>query len=334
MYTRYLITGASGFLGSTVIDRLVSSSAEIFALTLPDDRLADRLPAGVVRVCGDVSDRSSLAAFFDKADGNTCLIHCAGIVTVASRPGDRLYQVNVGGTENILAGCAEHKVAKLVYVSSVHAIPELPKGQEIKETDRFSPESVCGAYAKSKAAATRAVMAMAAQGLNASIVFPSGIIGPHDEAGGSISGMIAAFLSGGLPYAVKGGYDFVDVRDVADGIISCTEKGERGEGYILSGHYATVKEIIDCIRSITGIQRKVLYFPMGIARMAAPLYERIALRKKEKPFYTPYAVKVLASNGRFSNEKARRVLQFCPRPLRETLEDTVTWMKRTAPANG
>ncbi len=166
-------------------------------------------------VIGDVCAKSSLADFFKDADSRTCVIHCAGIVSVASRPGPRLYQVNVGGTWRVLRQCMEHDVGKMVYVSSVHAIPEKPEGCVITESADFSPGLVDGDYAKSKATATELVFDAAKRGLNASIVFPSGIIGPGDVQGGSFTSMARSFLAGRLPFAVRGGYDFVDVRDVA-----------------------------------------------------------------------------------------------------------------------
>ena len=108
---------------------------------------------------------------------------------------------------NILKFCSQCGVGKLVYVSSVHAIPEKPKGTEIAETTTFSPELVRGDYAKSKAMATALVLQAAKEGLNASVVFPSGIIGPGDLGKGSITNMLLSFLAGKLPLAVKGGYD-------------------------------------------------------------------------------------------------------------------------------
>ncbi len=161
--------------------------------------------------------------FFADADSRTCVIHCAGIVSVASRPGSKLYQVNVGGTWRVLRQCMEHDVGKMVYVSSVHAIPEKSKGCIITEDCEFSPGLVDGDYAKSKAAATELVFEAAERGLNACIVFPSGIIGPGDLQGGSFTSMAKSFLAGKLPLAVRGGYDFVDVRDVARGILACSE---------------------------------------------------------------------------------------------------------------
>lgn len=327
MYKKYLITGASGFLGSAVIDRLVSSSAQVYALTLPNDRLADKLPEKVIRINGDICDFQSLAGFFNAVDESSCVIHCAGIVSVASRPDEKLYKVNVDGTKNILSCCMARNVAKFIYVSTVDAIPDQPKGVPIREVSEFSPKNVFGEYAKTKAIATQDVLDAAKRGLNVCVVFPSGIIGPNDEAKGSITSMFSAYIAGKLPVAVKGGYDFVDVRDVADGIISCIEKGEKGEGYILSGHYAKIKELIDCVKTVTGIKKRVTYFPMCVAKMIAPLYEKIALRKGEKLYFTPCSVKVLSSNGLFSNEKSKAVLGFEPRPLAETIKDTVTWIK-------
>ena len=127
MYSRYLITGASGFLGRAVIEELVRRSARIDALVLPDDPCAALLPKEAHTVIGDVCEEDSLARFFADADGSTCVIHCAGVISVASRAGSRLYQVNVGGTGKVIRQCLEHQIGKLIYVSSVHAIPESRK---------------------------------------------------------------------------------------------------------------------------------------------------------------------------------------------------------------
>lgn len=207
MYSRYLITGASGFLGRAVIEELVRRNARIDALVLPDDPCAALLPKEAHTVIGDVCEEDSLARFFADADGSTCVIHCAGVISVASRAGSRLYQVNVGGTGKVIRQCLEHQIGKLIYVSSVHAIPEKPKSCVMTEACTFSPGLVDGDYAKSKAAATEMAFDAAARGLNVSVVFPSGIIGPGDVAGGSFTSMAQAFLSGKLPFAVRGGYD-------------------------------------------------------------------------------------------------------------------------------
>ena len=157
MFDQYLVTGATGFLGRAVAEELVRRRAQVHALVLRDDPYISLLPKEVHTVIGDVCVESSLTDFFADADSRTCVIHCAGIVSVASRPGSKLYQVNVGGTWRVLRQCMEHNVGKMVYVSSVHAIPEKPKGCIISEDCEFSPGLVDGDYAKSKAAATELV---------------------------------------------------------------------------------------------------------------------------------------------------------------------------------
>lgn len=333
MYKKYFVTGATGFLGKAVVQRLLTKAADIYALVMKDDPLAGTLPNGIHVCVGNVCDPSSLDSFLDGADGQSCVIHCAGIVSVASRPGEQLYKVNVGGTKNIVNACISHNVGKLVYVSSVHALTEKPKGIEIDaETDAFNPDRLVGDYAKSKAMATRIVLDAARASLDASIVLPSGIIGPGDTAGGSITELLLSFLAGKLPIAVKGGYDFVDVRDVAAGIVSCAEKGVRGKCYILSGHYATIRDILETVAGSTGIKKAVSYIPIALAKIVAPFYELDSIRRKKKLFFTPYAVHVLQSNARFSKKASENDLGYTPRSLKETLLDTVKWLKKARPA--
>ena len=326
MFDQYLITGATGFLGRAVAEELVRRRAQVHALVLHDDPYTDLLPKEVRTVIGDVCDKSSLSDFFADADSRTCVIHCAGIVSVASRPGPRLYQVNVGGTWKVLRQCMEHDVGKMVYVSSVHAIPEKSKGCIISEDCEFSPGLVDGDYAKSKAAATELVFDAAERGLNASIVFPSGIIGPGDLQGGSFTSMAKSFLSGKLPFAVRGGYDFVDVRDVARGILACSESGEPGKGYILSGCYVTIRRMLQLVGKAAKLKYRSICLPLGLARLAAPYYERRSLRERKPLFFTPYSVSVLASNGQFSHAAASERFAYQPRPIEETLGDMTAWL--------
>ena len=326
MFDKYLVTGATGFLGRAVAEELVRRKAQVHALVLHDDPYTDLLPKEVRTVIGDVCDKSSLSDFFADADSRTCVIHCAGIVSVASRPGPRLYQANVGGTWKVLRQCMEHDVGKMVYVSSVHAIPEKSKGCIISEDCEFSPGLVDGDYAKSKAAATELVFDAAERGLNASIVFPSGIIGPGDLQGGSFTSMAKSFLSGKLPFAVRGGYDFVDVRDVARGILACSESGEPGKGYILSGCYVTIRRMLQLVGKAAKLKYRSICLPLGLARLAAPYYERRSLRERKPLFFTPYSVSVLASNGQFSHAAASERFAYQPRPIEETLGDMTAWL--------
>ncbi len=326
MYEKYLITGATGFLGRAVIAELKKGKRDISALVLKGDPLIGNLAADIDVVFGDVCNDTSLNHFFSKANRHTCVIHCAGIVSVASHPDERLYKVNIGGTNNIIRYCEKYDVGKLVYVSSVHAIPEKAAGAVIDEAVVLSPYKVRGDYAKSKAIATLLVFEAAARGLDASVVYPSGIIGPGDIGKGSITNVLVSYLSGRMPFAVKGGYDFVDVRDVASGIVSCAELGELGNGYILSGNYATIPDILNLAKAESGIAHDPLYLPVSFARFAAPIAEKRALRNNRPLHFTPYSIDVLTSNGRFSRDLAETRLGYSPRSLKSSIVDTIRWI--------
>ena len=330
MNEKFLITGATGFLGRAVVAELGKTGSRIRALVLESDPLVGTLPRDVEVFRGDVCDDESLERFFAETGSDTVVIHCAGIVSIASRPGEGLYRVNVGGTKNLLRHCEARRVRKLVYVSSVHAIPEKPKGETMDEEAVFSPYKVRGAYAKSKAIATALVFEAAKRGLNASVVYPSGIIGPGDIGEGSITKMLVSFLAGRMPFAVKGGYDFADVRDVAAGIAACAERGEAGKGYILSGHYASIRDILRLTRAEAGIRRAPLCLPLCLAQLAAPLAERRNLRKKRPLYFTPYSVAVLGSNGSFDRNAAAARFGYAPRPLQISIRDTVLWIREHA----
>lgn len=327
MYQTYLITGATGFLGSAVVQLLLAHGCRVLALVKDSDPLAYTIPENVTVFCGDLTDKESLRDFFAAGGDNFCVLHCAGIVSVASKPDEAIYRVNVQGTQNIIDLCCEFGAEKLVYVSSVHAIAEKPAPQTITEPNHFSPDDILGDYGKSKAMATALVLKAAQSGLNASVVLPSGILGPGDLARGNMTRMLLAFCRGRLPLGVKGGYDFVDVRDVAVGVLACAERGKAGECYILSGHYASIQDLLALMASLLGRKVPRLCAPDALASCAAPVFEKIAQLRGERPFFTPYAIAVLRSNGHFSNAKAVGALGFYARPLRETLQSMILWFQ-------
>ena len=327
MYQNYLITGATGFLGRAVLQLLLAHSCRVLALVMDKDPLAYTIPENVTVFCGDLTDKDTLRSFFAAGGDNFCVLHCAGLISIASKPDEALYAVNVQGTQNILDLCQEYHAAKLVYVSSVHAIPEKPAPETITEPDRFAPDEILGDYGKSKAMATALVLEAAQNGLNASVVLPSGIIGPGDLARGNMTRMLLAFCRGQLPLGVNGGYDFVDVRDAAVGVLACAERGKAGECYILSGHYTTIQDMLALTASQLGRKAPKLCVPATLASCAAPVFEKIAQLRGERPFFTPYAIAVLRSNGRFSNAKATAMLGYHARPLRETLQSMILWFQ-------
>ena len=321
----YIVTGARGHLASTIIKYLREKSCDIRGLVLPSEDAEgdDR----VTYYKGDVTDVASLEELFSGAeDKEVIVIHAAGIISIAEKVTPKLYNVNVEGTTNIIAKCIEHKVKRLVYVSSVHAIPEKEDNATIEEVKAFSKNLVVGAYASTKAEATRRVVEAAEKELDTVVVHPSGIIGPYDGGNNHMVQLIDMYVSGRLPAGVIGGYDFVDVRDVAKGCIAAAEKGRKGECYILSNRYFTVKELLECMRKISGGKKKIC-LPLSLAGTFVPVFEWVAKKTNTRPLYTKYALYTLSSNGHFSHDKATAELGYRPRDMVFTLRDTMQWLK-------
>lgn len=321
----FIITGANGHLGGTIVRRLKKEPVQIRGLVLGEKKEKDA--DNIHYYSGDVRDKASLRQLFDGCeDMETYVIHTAGIIDISSHVSPRVYDVNVNGTKNILSLCREYPIKRLVYVSSVHAIPAQKRGREIEETKEFSPDAVSGGYAKTKAEATRAVLRAAGEGLDAVVVHPSGILGPYDRSGNHLVQMVSEYLNGTLPACVKGGYDFVDVRDVAEGCLLAAEKGKRGECYILSDRYCEIREVLNIAGETSG-KKKLPVLPLWLAGIAAPFIQLHSKRKKRRPLYTSYSLHVLGSGERFSHRKATEELGYHPRDLRLTIRDMVADMQ-------
>lgn len=321
-----IVTGAAGHLGNTLVRMLAARGEVVRGLIMPGEKGLPWPTASYVQ--GDVRDPGSLEPLFADTQGHeVVVIHCAGIISIAAQVTPELEAVNIGGTRNIIALCKAHQVHKLVHVSSVHAIPEEDRWRVIGEAQRFSADTVEGAYAKTKATATQLVLDAAAEGMNATVVQPSGILGPYDTSGNHLVQFVSDYIQGRLPAGVRGGYDFVDVRDVAAGCLAATDDPVSGECYILSNRHYDVRDLLAMIRSIKG-GRHVPIVPIWMARAFAPLLGWIAKRRHRRPLYTQYSLYTLSSNDRFSHDKATRQLGFMPRDLYDTLADTIDWMQQ------
>lgn len=324
MFT-WIITGANGHLGGTLVRLLEKQNAQIRGLVLPGEAVRDH--DNVRYFFGDVTKTQTLEPLFAGIDpAHTIVIHTAGLIDIGEKPFELLRRVNVGGTQNMLALCRAHGVRRMVHVSSVHAIPEGEKTAVLTEIDRFSPDAVVGNYAKTKAEATQAVLDAAKAGLDAVVVHPSGIIGPYDSAGNHLVQVIRDYMLGKLPACVRGGYDMVDVRDVAQGCIAAALGGRKGECYILSNRHYEIHDMLQMVRKTSG-GRRLPTLPMWLAKAAAPFLTLAAKLRGRRPLYTAYSLHALSGNDRFSHDKATMELRYRPRDLRVTVADTVAWLQ-------
>lgn len=318
-----LVTGATGHIGCALVRQLLEEGETVSVFVLPSDDLSPLEGLDIEIIYGDVTNYPSVLSAVGQAD---IVYHLAGVIGIGSGQKKLMEKVNVRGVENIVRACMCTGVTRLIYTSSVHAIREQPNGQTISESYDFDPKTVKGAYAKTKAQATRIVLEAARRGLNAVIVHPSGVIGPFEYKLSNLGQLVLDFIRRRLKAYIDGGYNFVDVRDVASGIVLAGKKGKCGECYILSGEQVSVKQLLDMLEEITKVRAPKVKLPYFFAKMTAPFAEVYYKIMRQKPLFTAYSVATLRSNSNFSNAKAVSALGWKPRPIQSTLRDTVGWL--------
>ncbi len=324
----FIVTGAAGFLGNNIVLELTKDKEnDIRVLLLPHESDYPLQGLNIKIYRGDVTNKSSLLSLFDiDNDKPLFVIHSAAIVSIKTRYDKRLYDVNVNGTKNI-ADLTLEKKGKLIYISSVHALAKAKKNSVVKETNKYDVKNVYGHYAKSKVVATNYILNLVNRcNLNASILLPSGMLGPRDYGSSHLSELITDYASNKLKAIVRGGYDFSDVRDVAKGVISAAYLARQGESYILSNKYISIKELIDEVDKIINRKKKIKIFPLLIAKITAPIAELYYLARKKTPLYTAFSLRTIDEKIYFDSNKAKEELNFKVRNLKESVKDTVAFL--------
>ncbi len=326
----YLVTGAAGFLGGTICRKLVERGDRVRAFVLPNDPAIKFVPDEAEIVEGDLVNRESLEKFFKVDEGvESIVLHIASIVSVNPDYSQKVMDVNVGGTRNIIDLCLSHpECKKLVYCSSTGAIPEQPKGIKIREVDNFNENKVLGCYSMSKAIATQAVLdAVREKGLNACVVHPSGIMGPGDFAVGETTGTLIKIINGEMPAGIDGSFNLCDVRDLAEGTIAAVDKGRTGECYILGNEPVSFKDFSKMVSAEADCQPVKMFLPIWAANLMGKIMEKKAKKRGEKPLMTTFSVYNLSRNNSFDSSKAKKELGYSTRSYRETIHDEVIWLK-------
>lgn len=319
-----VITGATGHLGNNLVRTLLERGEEVRAVVLPNDPAQSIAGLPVERVEGDVRDMGALIWAFRNAER---VYHLASLITIAPGREDLLQEVNVQGTRNVVEACLRTGVQRLTYVSSIHALVEPPHGTTIDERMAFDAAHIPTEYGRSKAQAAQQLLAGVERGLDAVIACPTGIVGPYDFQPSEMGRLFLNVARRRLPAYVQGAYDFVDVRDVVQGLLAAAAKGRRGETYILSGEVVTVRQMMDYVEEATGVRAPRIGLPVWLAQGVARLAWTYARWTRTHPLFTGESVEILRSNCCISHAKATRELGHSPRPFQETVRDTIHWFR-------
>ncbi|MBN2323826.1 MAG: NAD-dependent epimerase/dehydratase family protein [Spirochaetes bacterium] len=336
------VTGASGHIGANLVRKLIEEGRAVRAVIKNDDRALLGLAAETVRA--DVLDPKSLC---DAFRGVRVVYHLAAKITLRRADGFHAMKINLEGTRNVIQACMECNTERLVYFGSIHALDPFPKEGTVDESrgligetkDRSVPvirpvarpdargryRCRYGPYEQSKAAAENEVRKACVSGLDAVVVSPTAVVGPYDFKPSQFGRTLLEILQRGHRILLKGGFDWVDVRDVAAGAVCAERLGKKGERYILSGGWKSVGEVVRIADGIVGRTVKRVELPMWAARACLPFSRFILKRSPMEALFTKDSLFVLRHYRHVSARKAEEELGFRPRPFTRTLEDTIEW---------
>ena len=319
-----VITGGKGYVGFALVKELEARGEKMRLLLRTDSPYFDGIECE--KFMGDVTNLQQLEQAFEGAE---TVYHVAGIVDISGTKDKQVWSVNFEGTKNVVAACKKCGVKTLIYCSSVDAIPADEGYGVLTEISSFNPDLLEGAYAKSKASATQYVLDNAGDDLKVCVVHPSCCLGPYDNNNtSSTNTMMSLFLKGLFPVSLDfGKYNFVDVRDVAKGMVAAAEKGRNGECYILSGYVHTLDEFIKTLAFVCDKKAPSIKLSKEFILKMLPVIEKAFDVLKMPPVLNEYSIRKLCENCNFSCDKARNELDYNPMTLEECLADTINWMK-------
>lgn len=316
------VTGATGFVGSHLVRRLVSAGHEVRILRrqTSDTRLIADLP--MTHIIGDVRDLQSVERL---VEGCEVVFHTAALISFSKKDREQIFAINVGGTQHVLEACWKSGVRRLVFTSSIAAIGRpTHAGEVLDEATPYNWKPHQVSYSESKHQAERLILHAVTQGLDAVIVNPATIAGPGDIHR-HFGHYLFEIQRGNLPFLVSGGMCVVDVEDVVEGHIAAAERGKSGERYILGGDNVTFKEIaIEIARLVNAPLPKWTLPTWGIKGLAF-FMEAYAHFSGRRPKLTREMAHYAGLCFYFSHEKAKRELKFNPRSYRESLQRTYEW---------
>jgi len=321
---RYLVTGATGFLGSHLTDQLLEAGHELVALCRDDEPdLADR---GVVVARGDVLDESSVAR---AAVGAVGAFHCAGKVSRRPEDAEELYRVHVEGTKAVVAGCKRAGVGRLVLASTSGTVAVSDDPQHVgRETDA-TPLALLSRwpYYRSKLYAEEAALAANEEGFEVVAVNPTLLLGPGDVRRSSTED-VRLFLARRIPAVPSGGLSFVDVRDAALGMMLAMTRGTPGRRYLLGACNVTMREFFLRLERVSGVRAPWLRVPRmpGLARSGATLLAGLtggAAGRLLPRDVDPVSFEMAQFYWYLDAGLAERDLGWRPRDAMSTLRDTV-----------
>ena len=322
MSTTVAVTGANGLVGSNLIRLLLSKGYNVKALIHHHSNALKGLDIEIIK--GDILDKEVLTRLFSNTD---IVFHAAAIISIGEFPYQTVYKTNVEGTKTVFSTAKKLGVKTLVHISSIHALQNPKPGIPCTENCRLTVDSSFS-YEKTKALAQQWLQQQKGNGIKIVVLNPTAIVGPHDYKPSFIGELVSNILYKKLPAIINGGYNWVDVRDVAEAALSAAEKGVDGDNYIVGGYWLSLPDLISLMEQITGLRLLPPILPFWLARVGVPFLKLWSKITGNRPLYTHESLQIIRnSNKNIVSEKASKVLGYTARPTEQTLRDTLDWMR-------
>lgn len=321
---RLVITGASGLLGGNLAAELRAQAHDVIATRRAGTRIAHLDDLALAWADADLGSVEALRRAFDGADA---VFHCAAAVSVKREVTAEMTAANVTGTANVIEAAIAARVPRLVHTSSVVAVGLTTNGIPCDETAawNFDTEGLVDAYAITKRRAEDVVHA-ARDRIDAVIVNPTYMFGPRD-ARPSSGKLIVDVARRRVPGWTPGYNNFVDVRDVARGMIAAWRRGRRGERYILAGHDMTYGDVMREIARVAGVAPPRLRVPRPVAWAVGKWGDLVERRGKEPVVNSTQIRYAYTDRFRFRSEKAATELGYTVSPLEPAIRDAIAWFR-------
>lgn len=323
---RFLVTGATGFIGANLCNKLVGQGHRVTGLYRNPANLPPVIPDGMNFVKGDILNYPGV---YEAAGGCDGIFHTAAFTGIGARNHELIRQVIVDGTLNVIKAAIENGVKKIVITSTAGVLGPSGESPVTEETVRTSGYFI--PYESAKAEAELKALGFAGKGIEVTVVSPTRVYGPGPlNKANSVTRIMKLYHEGKWRFNIgdgssAGNYAFVD--DVSEGHILAMEKGLNGEKYLLGGENVTYNEFFSLLAELTGKNLRLINIPVHVALAAARMSVIFSAITSKDPFMTPGHVKRYACNWNISSEKARQVLGYKITSLREGMEKTLAWLR-------
>jgi len=321
MQKQAFVTGGSGHVGANLVRLLLKRGWSVRCLSHNDIRAFEKLKVEIVQ--GDMLNETFLK---NQMQDCYAVFHAAAVIGLENINKREMDRVNIQGTRAMCNAALLSKVKRFVFFSSIHAFQQEPLDKLITEERPLVRGQKVSYYDLTKAKAELEVKKAHQKGLHTIVLNPTGILGPHDFKPSRMGQLILSMMKQRIPLTINAGFNWVDVRDVCSIAIDSLDKTKPGNNYILSGMWVSFRELGDIISLKINKKTKWASLPFWTAYLFLPfsfLYSKIFSKRR---LFSSGSLRALAIQAEPSNEKAKKTLGFNPRPIQETITDTIEWM--------